>query len=123
MKNYKDLDVYKKSYLLAIKMHDIASRLPHEYRFDLADQIRRASRSIPSNIAEGFTRSKSNKDTINFLKDSLGSNNEILFNIEFMRDVKMIDETLSRYLFDEYTVVGKQLFRLIESIIPPRTNN
>ena len=121
--NYKELDVYKRSYSLAIEIHRLASRLPREYKFDLSDQIRRASRSIPSNIAEGFTRSKSKKDTINFLRDSLGSNNEMIFNIEFMRDVAILTNEKSKHLFEEYTIVGKQLFRLIESLDLSITNN
>src|SRR3989344_9457403 len=116
MKNYKDLDVYKRSYNLAVKIHKLAAQLPREYKFDLADQMRRASRSIPSNIAEGFGRRKSKKDTINHLKDSLGSNDEMIFNMEFMKDTDILKlENVKQYL-EEYTIVGKQLFRLIESL-------
>ena len=116
MKSYKDLDVYRRSYRLAIEMHNLASKLPVEYRFELADQIRRASRSIPSNIAEAFGRSKSSKDTVNQLKTALGSTDEIIFNIEFICDVKLIDDPIKKHLMDEYTITGKQLYRLIESL-------
>ncbi len=116
MKSYKELDVYKRSYFLAIEIHRLASRLPKEYRFDLSDQIRRASRSIPANIAEGFGRSKSSKDTINQLKTALGSNYEMIFNLEFMKDIEIIDHNQFDKLFKEYTISGKQLVRLIESL-------
>ena len=114
--NYTDLDVYKRSYRLAREIHELSLILPKYLQFDLGDQIRRASRSIPSGIAEGFGRKKSSKDTANMLNGSLGSTEEVLFNIEFMHDVKLMDDVKHRYFFDEYTIVGKQLYRLIESL-------
>ena len=115
MKTYKDLDVYKRAYKLAIEIHKFSLRLPREYKFELADQIRRASRSIPSNIAEGISRNKSKKDIVNLLRDAFGSNNEMLFNLEFMKDTDLLKKEKFDYFFDEYTICGKQLFNLIKS--------
>lgn len=78
--------------------------------------MRRASRSIPSNIREGLMRNKSNRDKINFLKDSLGSNDEILFNLNFCRDIALIDEKLSQSISGEYEIVGKQLNKFIQTL-------
>ena len=116
MNSYKDLDVYKRAYDLAIKIHRLSSKFPKELQYDLGDQIRRASRSIPSNIAEGFGRNKSAKDKINFLNNSLGSNDEVIFNLEFIKDIDLITQEVYKSLFEEYTICGKQLFNLIKSI-------
>jgi len=113
---YKDLDVYKRVYCLALKIHDFSLKLPKELQYDLADQIRRASRSIPSNIAEGYSRNKSFKDKINFLNDALGSNEEILFNLEFMRGANLISDKYFQEFHQEYTISGKQLYKLINSL-------
>lgn len=113
---YQDLDVFKRSYGLAIRVHVISLKLPVEYKFELADQIRRASRSIPSNIAEGFGRAKSKRDTVNFLRDALGSNNEMLFNLKFMKDVELLSTSAFRELSIEYVIVGKELFNLIKKL-------
>jgi four helix bundle protein len=113
---YKDLDVFKRSSDLAIKIHKISLSLPREFRYDLADQIRRASRSIPSNIAEGFARKKSKEDTVNHLKDSLGSTDEVAFNLEFMNNVQLIAPEQFKFLSEQYAIVGKQLTNLIKSI-------
>ena len=51
--SYRDLEVYQRSFRLALEIHKFSLTLSKELQFDLADQIRRASRSIPSNIAEG----------------------------------------------------------------------
>ncbi len=113
---YKDLDVFKRSSELAIQVHNLSLQLSVEYKFDLADQIRRASRSIPSNIAEGFGRRKSKSDTINHLKDSLGSNDEMMFNIEFMWTVKLIPAGRYKFFSEQYEIVGKELTNLIKSL-------
>lgn len=113
---YRDLEVYKRSYRLALEIHKFSLTLPKYLQFDICDQIRRASRSIPSDIAEAYARAKSNKDTINLLSDAVGSNEEMLFNLDFMKDVKLVDSKRYRKWFDEYTINGKQLFRLIQSL-------
>lgn len=114
--SYKDLEVYKRSYKLALEIHEFSITLPKYLQFDLADQIRRASRSIPSDIAEAYARSKSNKDRANLLSDALGSNEEMLFNLDFMKDANLLDLDKYEHFVEEYTINGKQLFRLIQSL-------
>ena len=116
MKTYKELDVYQRAYRLAIRIHHSSMKLPSELRFDLGDQIRRASRSIPSNIAEGYGRNSTGKDKIHFLNIALGSNNEMLFNLDFMQDANLIDSLEYKELFDEYTICGKQIYKLMKSL-------
>src|SRR3989338_8020624 len=88
---YKDLEVYKRSYRLTLEMHNFSLKLPKSLQFDIADQIRRASRSVASNIAEGYARARSNKDKINFLRMALGSNEEMLFNLDFLKDSGLME--------------------------------
>jgi four helix bundle protein len=113
---YKDLDVYKRAYSLALRIYQFSLKLPRELQYDLADQIRRASRSIPSNIAEGYSRNKSSKDKINFLNDALGSNEEMLFNLEFMKDAGLISLKDFEDPYKEYVICGKQLYKLISTL-------
>lgn len=116
MSIYKDLDVYKRSYKLALEIHKFSLTLPSYLQYDLADQIRRASRSIPSQIAEGYARNQSKKDKVVFLKRSLGSVDEILFNLEFLRDTELISRKKFEHFYSEYTICGKQLTNLIRSL-------
>ena len=113
---YSELDVYKRAYKLAIEIQKFSLGLPKYLHNDIGSQIRRASRSIPSQIAEGFSRNKSNKDKKNFLRDALGSNEEILFNLKFMKDTDLISSEKYDYFFDEYVICGKQLTNLMKSI-------
>ena len=72
LKNYKDLNVWQKSYGLCLKIYRMTAKFPSEERYGLTSQIRRASVSIPSNIAEGYGR-KTTVDYIRMLYISYGS--------------------------------------------------
>jgi four helix bundle protein len=120
--SYRDLEVYKRSFRLGLEIYKYSLTIPKEFQYDLADQIRRASRSIPSNIAEGFGRNKSSKDKINFLNDSLGSNDEMLFNLDFLFQTGLLDEEKYNEWKSEYTICGKQLYQLIQSLLPVTSN-
>ncbi len=54
--NYKDLTVFKKAFDLAMLIFDVSKTFPTEERYSLTDQIRRSSRSVCSNIAEGYRK-------------------------------------------------------------------
>ena len=71
IKSYEDLVVYQESYKLALEMHQICSRLPKEERYELIPQIRRATISIPANIAEGYGRRNSEKEFKHFFYEML----------------------------------------------------
>ena len=55
-KGYKDLDCYKQARELRVLISDLTKTFPKEERFELTSQIKRASRSITANIAEGYGR-------------------------------------------------------------------
>lgn len=116
--SYQNLEVYKKSYDLALKIHKLSLQLPQYLQYDLSDQIRRASRSIPSNIVEGYTRNQSFNDKKNFLSYALGSCNEMIFNLQFLKDLKMITSDFASQLISEYTICSKQIYQLIKSLKP-----
>ena len=116
MSSFKDLQVYQKAYKLALRVHQLSMLLPKEIQFDLADQIRRAARSIPTNIAEGYGKKSSLKDFQRFLNIALGSKDEMLVHVEFLRDLKYIDPFLFAELSASYEEIGKMLFGLIKSL-------
>jgi len=60
--SYRDLDVYKRSYKLAVSLHKLSLNFPKKLQYDLGSQVRRASRSIPSNLAEGLGKHTSSKE-------------------------------------------------------------
>ena len=74
--HHKDLEVWKLSMDLVIKIYKITKSFPENEKFALTNQICRAAVSIPSNIAEGCGRG-TDKDTLRFLDIALGSSAEL----------------------------------------------
>jgi four helix bundle protein len=66
-KSYKDLDVYKISLDLFLKVHPDSLKLPKYELYELGSQLRRSSDSVVSNIAEGYGRRRYKADFIRFL--------------------------------------------------------
>ncbi|MFH0871626.1 MAG: four helix bundle protein [bacterium] len=64
LRGYKDLKVYQSAYQLAMEIFDESKTFPKEERYSLTDQIRRSSRSVAANIAEGYRRRRN--DTMNW---------------------------------------------------------
>lgn len=116
MATYRDLDVYQRSFECAIAIYKMSLEFPKYLHYDLADDIRRAARSIPSNIAEGYGRDKSGKDKINFLKTALGSCDEVLFNLDFILKPNLIEEGRYKKAVEQYKIIGSEIFRLIETL-------
>lgn len=76
MKNFKELKVWQKGFEIAVKSYQLTESFPKEEKFGLSLQITRAAVSIPSNIAEGSSRT-SQKDCKRFLEMALGSGFEL----------------------------------------------
>ena len=76
MHQFKELLIWKKSRLFCSKIYNVTASFPSEEKFGITNQLRRASVSIPSNIAEGSSRN-SNKDFARFLEIAIGSAYEI----------------------------------------------
>ena len=75
--SFKDLEVYKEAYDLAIIVNKNVNKLPLFEKNDLGSQLRRASKSVPSNIAEGWAKRQFEKQFKLHLNSSIGSCNEM----------------------------------------------
>ncbi len=76
MHQFKELLIWQKSRNFCSEIYSVTSTFPNEEKFGITNQLRRASVSIPSNIAEGSSRN-SNKDFSRFLEIAIGSAYEI----------------------------------------------
>jgi four helix bundle protein len=76
MRNFKELKIWQKGIDIAVKTYRLTETFPMEDKYAIAQQMTKASVSIPSNIAEGSSR-KSEKDYLRFIEISLGSTFEL----------------------------------------------
>lgn len=112
MATYKELRVWKESMNLSILIYRITKKLPSDERRGLTDQMRRASVSIVSNIAEGYGR-LSDGDLLRFLKISLGSAYELDTQVDLSKYLSYIDEATYNDLTERLNVIIKMLLSLI----------
>jgi len=92
---------------------------PREEQYSLTAQMRRASVSIPGNIAEGCGR-KSNADFARFLQIAAGSASELEYQLLLSRDLKFLPES-KHQMFDAQVIeIKKMLSALIQKLQPDR---
>ena len=115
IQSFKDLRVYQESYQLALESNKAILRLPSSEKYDLVDQLRRASKSIPANIAEGYAKRISEKEFKKYLLSAIGSCNEMVVHISFARDLGFWKPEFCNNLLNRYDSVGKQLTRLMQN--------
>ena len=115
IRSYKDLIVYQKTYELALNIYKATKDFPKTEQFGLVSQMRRASVSIPSNIAEGYRR-KYRKEYIQFLNIAYGSSGELETQISLSHDLAMLDDNNFNLLQGLNEEVSKLLFKLIKSL-------
>ncbi|HPO55900.1 MAG TPA: four helix bundle protein [Ignavibacteriaceae bacterium] len=115
MRTHKDLIVYRKSIDFVTLVYQITKQFPKEELYSLANQMRRAAISIPSNISEGAARNH-NKEFIQFLYIALGSASEIETQILISYNLKYISEEDFKVMDNLIIEIRKLINGLIKSI-------
>ena len=114
IRSFEDLEVYQRAYRLALELHKLSLNLPKIEQYVLADQLRRASKGICANLAEGFARQrKSSADFHRFIVMAIGSCDEIKVWLKFAEDLGYIKSQQSKSLRHEYAVIARMLHGLM----------
>jgi four helix bundle protein len=113
MNGFRDLKVYQKAYKLAMEIFNLTKNFPFEERFSLTDQIRRSSRSVPANIAEGYRKRQYPNAFSNKMSDSDAEATETQVWLDFSRDCGYISKEECERLRLEYEEVGRMLGNMI----------
>lgn len=106
MHRFKDLEVWKLSRQFCSQIYLVTANFPDNEKFGLTNQLRRASVSVPSNIAEGCSRS-SNKDFSRFLEIAIGSIYEIETQLLIAFDLGYINQGKLNELLYNLDVIVK----------------
>ncbi|WP_425636703.1 four helix bundle protein [Algoriphagus yeomjeoni] len=112
MHNYKVLFVWKRAIKLCAHIYKLTADFPNEERFGLISQMRRASVSIPSNIAEGGGR-RTDKEFVHFLGIAHGSICELETQLYVSVELEFTDFDKIDFVTNEITEIQKMLYALI----------
>ena len=108
-----DLAVFRKAYEAALDVHRLAQAFPKHERYELASQIRRSSKSICANLAEGRGRQQAScSEFRRFIMIALGSANETLLWCRFAKDLGYIDAEAPQRIDAAYSEIARMLSTL-----------
>ena len=111
IKTYEDLEIYQEGYRLVLEIYKLVTKFPEEERYGLTSQLKRAALSIPLNIAEGYGRKAREAEFKHFLRNSLGSSNEVIVLLKLARDLSF---GKTEELLQDYDKLGKRIYCLME---------
>ena len=101
-KRHTDLEVYKMAFQAAMEIFELTKSFPKEETYSLTDQIRRASRSVCSNLAEAWRKRKYEAAFISKLSDSEGEAAETQTWLQFSVECQYLDKTTAKTLYHTY---------------------
>ncbi len=115
MKSYKDLEIYQQAYRLAVQIHHMSLTLPKFELYEQGSQIRKSSKSVKDNIAEGYGRKRYKDDFIKFLIYAQASCDEVTSQLSMISDLYFSEEPLTE-LKEEYDILGKRINKFIQYV-------
>jgi four helix bundle protein len=115
MKSFKDLEVYKLAYELALEVHNMTMNLPKYELYEQGSQVRRSTKSIKDNIAEGFGRRMYKAEFIRFLIFAQASCDEATSQLEMINEIYFEKEKLND-LLESYDKLGRKLNKFIQYV-------
>ena len=115
LKNYKELNVWQKSYKLCLHIYKVTKRFPKDEMYGLTSQIRRSAVSIPSNIAEGYGR-KTTLEYVRFLYIAYGSVCELETQTMISGDLGYVGKKRLQEIRQEIGDVERMLKAMIKSL-------
>ena len=115
MSTFRDLKMWQKPMQLVTNFYQETKSFPKEEIYGLTSQIRRASISIPSNIAEGFGR-QGKKDYLRFLNVAISSLFELQTQLEISKNLYYLEQSKFDILFEDTREIERMLSSYIKKI-------
>lgn len=116
LKSYKDLEIYRISFELAMEMHELSLTFPSFERFEEGSQLRKSSKGIPSCIAEGWGRRYYKNELVKFLIYALASCDETNVHLDFAAGCKYITGGQHEGYTKRYDILGKKINRYMQYV-------
>jgi len=109
IRTYHDLDVFREAYAAALDVSRLAKRFPAVEQYELAPQLRRAARSIPANIVEGWGKRASTPEFKRYLQIAIGSCDETRMWLDLSKDEGYISENERKEAKGRHNRIGAML--------------
>ncbi|MFM9984787.1 MAG: four helix bundle protein [Flavobacteriales bacterium] len=113
--NFRELKIWQRGIELSVMIYEISNDFPSEERYGLCSQLRRASVSVPSNIAEGSSRN-SQKEFIHYLSIASGSCAEVETQLEIAKRLGFVNEAQLATPLNETREIQKMIYSFSASI-------
>ncbi len=115
--SYRDLEIYHLARKNSNAIHKMSLELPKFELYETGSQIRRSSKSVRSNIVEGYGRRRYKNEYIRFLICALASNDETLDHLESLYETgSLTEKEVFEELVTQTNLLGKKLNRFISSV-------
>ena len=113
---FEDLEVFQRAYKISLEIHRISLQLPKVEQYGLADQVRRASKSIAVNLAEGYGKRRSKAEFKRYIQIALGSADEMRVWVRYLYDLNYIEQNQWQEWREEYQQIARMLNGLYQTI-------
>jgi four helix bundle protein len=116
--SYRSLEIWQLARGLTIDVHRLTIReLPKFEMYEEGSQIRRAVKSVRSNIVEGYGRRRYKQEFIRFLTFAQASNDETTDHLEMLHETESLkNETLFQDVHERLDVLGRKLNNFLHSV-------
>ena len=115
--SYTNLEIYQLAKNNSNLIHKMSMSLPKFELYETGSQIRRSSKSVRSNIVEGYGRRRYKNDFIRFLIYAISSNDETLDHLESLYETRSLtNQNNFQEIYDQTVLLGKKLNRFISSV-------
>jgi four helix bundle protein len=115
--NYKDLEIWQLSREVVIDLHKISLELPKFEMYEEGSQIRRSSKSVKSNLVEGYGRRNYKNEYLRFITFALASNDETLDHLETLFETESLkDKIIYDSLHNKIEILGKKINRFLQAV-------
>lgn len=115
MRQFKELEIWQLGQSLTIDIYKVTIKMPKEEVYGLTSQMRRASVSIPSNIAEGCSRN-SNKEFNRFLEIAIGSSFELETQLIISQELGLLPQDEVQKILQSLSILQPKINAFIQSV-------
>ena len=114
MKSYKDLEIYQLAFQYGIEVHHLSLKLPKFELYEQGSQVRRSSKSIKDNIAEGYGRRRYKQEFIRYLIFSHASLTECISQLEML--AVLYPDISFKQMIEKYDQLGAKIYKFTEYV-------